>query len=146
MSSIIDIALFHLSTFRDQFGLLTESTLPRDEIEAVETSVLPSLCNTYDAFRRGATVGNVNQDPSKPYTFDELDPDFNDLAAMLRLHGFKNLGSLGTRFALNEEGRGIPGCPEVPRDEGLALIPMQEESLASDDSSSRGTVPKQGSV
>jgi hypothetical protein len=126
--SNIDIALFHLSTFRDQFGLLTESTLPRDEIEAVEKSFWPSWCETYDEFRRGATVGNVNQDPSKPYTLDELDSYFNDLTVMLRLHGFKNLGSLGTRFALNEEGRGIPGCREVPRDEDLALIPTQERA------------------
>ena len=91
--------------------MLTESTLPRKEIEAIEKSSWAEFCTVYDLYLHDINCG-CQGDPR--YILEEFDADFQDLAGMLNLHGFKRLGFQGKHFALDEKGGRIPWCSEKP--------------------------------
>ncbi|KAJ9602517.1 hypothetical protein H2200_013060 [Cladophialophora chaetospira] len=104
----IQSCILQLSMFHDEFGLLTESSLPREELAEVEESRWPAICSAYDSY-----LHEVHQENPK-FPLKEFDGEFLDLAGLLNVHGFKKLGFQGKHIALDEEGGRIPRCSEDP--------------------------------
>ncbi|OCT46720.1 hypothetical protein CLCR_01785 [Cladophialophora carrionii] len=147
--------LVQLSNFRDHFGLLAESTLAKHELEAVEESFWPKCCELYDG-HWARLESEANLSLGLYYPLKHLDADIHDMADMLRSHGFKKLGFIGTHFAFDNEGRRIPFRSSGPLGMDAAYSRTQEEPPAPDDSSqeepsaaddsSQATNPEQGRV